>query len=97
MLRLDGGNGGRAFASRRYYCVKGVGSERLVFDRDVLAQSVRATISAHGATSLPQVGAVSLNFVHRWDINRQFPFAVSKKSARRKGSRVIQLSNQLSI
>src|SRR5207244_13054292 len=49
------------------------------------------------STSLPQVGAVSESCEQRRDINRQLPLPVSKKSERRKGSRIIQASNQASI
>jgi len=80
------GKGGRPFASRRYRWVRGVGSERADLRRDVSFHSAPATYSAHGATSLPQVGAVSHNLTQRWDISLQFPFPFSKKSVRRNGS-----------
>ena len=60
----------------------------------VVAQRVCATYSAQGATSLPQVGAVSLSLAVSVLKRRQLPFLSSKKSERLKGSRVIQSSNQ---
>ena len=60
------------------------------------AQRVRATYSAHGATNFPQAGAVAPRWVHIWDMRRQLPVAVSKKSARRNGSFAIQSSNHAS-
>jgi hypothetical protein len=90
------GKDGRPFASRRCCWVSGVGSERADLRRDVSFHSAPATYSAHGATSLPQVGAVSHNLTQRWDVSRQFPVTVSKKSLRRNGSRITQLSTQSS-
>jgi hypothetical protein len=60
------------------------------FDCAVLVQSARATYSAHGATSLPQVGAVSESLEQRLLDSLQFPFAVSIKSERLKGSCINQ-------
>src|SRR5437588_3584206 len=68
-----------------------------VLGRDAVVQSAHATYSTHGATSLPQVGAVSESWEQRRDIKRQLPLPVSKKSERRKGSRVIQFNNHASI
>ncbi len=94
---LTSTNAGRPFAIRRCCCVRGVESLRSPFDGDAAAHKVRATCSAHGATSLPQVGAVLLSLAHKWDISLQFPLVVSKKSDLRNGSRVIQLSTHSSI
>src|SRR4051794_19022917 len=55
------------------------------------------TYSAQGATSLPQIGAVAVSCEQMREVKRQLPEPVSKKSERRKGSRVIQSSNHASI
>jgi hypothetical protein len=53
-------------------------------------ESVRATISAIGATARAQVGAVSESRTAKEAINRQFPSRCSKNHSRRIGSRLIQ-------
>src|SRR5207253_2553678 len=88
-----GGNGELPFASRLCCCVNRVAGN---LGRDAVVHSARATYSAHGATSLRQVGEVSESWEQRRDISRQLPVPVSKKSERRKGSPVIQFSNQAS-
>ncbi len=62
-----GGNGARPFASRLCRCVSGVAG-RLEVD-DLPAHNVCATYSAQGATSLPQIGAVSESCEHTPNLN----------------------------
>jgi hypothetical protein len=58
---------------------------------------VRVTYSAHGATSLAQVGAASESLEQRLLDSLQFPFAASMKSERRNGSFINQSSIHASI
>ena len=58
----------------------------------MVVQSARATYSAHGATRLPQVGAVSESLEQRLLESLQFPFGVSMKSERLNGSCINQSS-----
>jgi len=90
------GAGKPHFASRMCCWVSRVGIELRLLGRDVVAQSVRATYSAHGATSLLQTDIVSLSFAASVLKRRQLPFRSSKKSERRNGSRVIQSRSQAS-
>src|SRR5437016_10023073 len=86
----SGGIGDLPFASRLCCWVNRVAG---ILDLDVVLHNTRTTYSAHGATSRPQVGAVSESSEQTRDINRQLPDPVSKKSERRIGSRVIQFIN----
>jgi hypothetical protein len=60
----------------------------------VVCQSARVTNSAQGATSLPQMGAVSESLEQRLLDSLQFPFDVSIKSERLKGSVINQSSTR---
>jgi hypothetical protein len=93
----DRRRGGRPFATLRCCCVSRVGITSLAFVVEMETHSVRATYSAHRATRFPQIEAVSLSLVHIWDMRRQLPLVVSKKSARRNGSLATQSSNHISI
>src|SRR4051794_35268222 len=56
-----------------------------------------ATYSAQGATSFPQVGAVSESFEQRLEESRQLPFGDSEKSERCNGSCITQFNSHASI
>jgi len=90
------GAGKPPLASRLCCCVSRVAVELRLPARDVVAQSVWAAYSAHGATSLPQTDMVSLSFAVSVLSRRQLPFGSSKKSDLRKGSRMIQSNSQAS-
>src|SRR4029077_18077593 len=77
----------RALASRRCRCVSLVGPVLADLAR---LQRVWATYSAQGATSLPHTEIVLLSLMVRAFNRRQLPLRSSKKSERRKGSRMIQ-------